>query len=41
MAPATYLAEDDLIWYQWEGRLWVLWRLDASAKRDAGEMNWE
>uniref|UniRef100_M0RAW8 Uncharacterized protein n=1 Tax=Rattus norvegicus TaxID=10116 RepID=M0RAW8_RAT len=30
MAPATYVAEDGLIWHQWEGRSLVLWRLDAS-----------
>ena len=29
MAPAAYLAEDCLIWHQWEGRPLVLWKLDA------------
>lgn len=29
MAPAEYVAEDYLIWYQWERRPVVLWRLDA------------
>ena len=24
MAPATYVAEDDLIWHQWEGKPLVL-----------------
>jgi hypothetical protein len=23
-APATYAAEDSLIWHQWDGRPWVL-----------------
>jgi hypothetical protein len=27
IAPAAYIAEDCLIWYQWKGRLLVLWRL--------------
>ena len=31
MAPDTYVAEDCLIWHQWEGRLLVLWRIDAPA----------
>ena len=31
----TYVAENCLIWYQWEGRHLVLWRLDAPEKRDA------
>ena len=35
MAPATYVAEDGLIWHQWEGRPMVLWRLDAPSKGDA------
>jgi hypothetical protein len=35
MASATYVAEDDLISHQWEGRPLVLWRLDAPAKGDA------
>jgi hypothetical protein len=29
MAPDMYVAENDLIWYQWEGRPLVLWRIDA------------
>jgi hypothetical protein len=35
MAPTKYVAEDDLIWHQWEGKLLVLWRLDAPEKGDA------
>jgi hypothetical protein len=31
MAPATYVADDCLIWHQWEGMHLVLWRLDAPA----------
>jgi hypothetical protein len=30
-----YVAEDGLIWYQWEGRPFVMWRLDSPAKGDA------
>jgi hypothetical protein len=29
MAPAACIAEDGLIWHQWEGRPLVLWRPDA------------
>ena len=29
MAPDTYVAEDGLIWHQWEERPLVLWRFDA------------
>ena len=28
MALATHIAEDYLIWYQWEGSPLVVWRLD-------------
>jgi hypothetical protein len=35
MALATYVAEDCLIWHQWEGRSLVLWRLDAPAQGNA------
>jgi hypothetical protein len=31
MAPATYVVENCLILHQWEGRLLVLWRLNAPA----------
>jgi hypothetical protein len=27
MAPSAYLAEDWLVWHQWDGRPLVLWRL--------------
>jgi hypothetical protein len=29
MAPATYVAEDGLIWHQWKGRSMVLWSGEA------------
>ena len=35
MAPATYVAEDCLVWPQLEGMDLVLWRLDAPEKGDA------
>ena len=35
MDPAAYVAEDYLIWYQWDGRLLVLWRIVAPLKGDA------
>jgi hypothetical protein len=41
MAIATYVAEDCLIWNQWEGRPLVLWKLDASAKGHARGMRQE
>ena len=28
---SSYIAEDGLIWHQWEGRPLVLWKLDAPA----------
>ena len=31
MAPVTYVAEDGLVWHQWEGRPLLLWRLNAPA----------
>ena len=34
MAPAAYVAEDYLIFCQWDGRLLVLWRIDAPLKCD-------
>jgi hypothetical protein len=34
MAPTTYVAEDCLIYHQWEGIHLVLWRLDAPEKGD-------
>lgn len=33
--PVAYISEDYLIWHLWEGKLLVLWRLDASTKGDA------
>ena len=35
MALTIYVAEDSLIWHQWEGEVLVLWRLDAPEKGDA------
>jgi hypothetical protein len=29
MAPATYVAEHGRVWYQWEERPLVLWRINA------------
>jgi hypothetical protein len=29
MAPDIYVAEDGLVWHQWEGRPLVLGKLDA------------
>jgi hypothetical protein len=42
IAPATYVAEDGLIWHQWEGRPLLLKRLHAPACGDAREIrqNW-
>jgi hypothetical protein len=37
----TYVAEDGLIWHQWEGRPLVLWRLDAPVYGDAREVRQE
>lgn len=41
MAPDTYVTEDHLIWYQWDGRCLVLWRIDALENGDAREMRQE
>ena len=41
MAPATYVAEDCLIWHQWKGRCLVLWKPDALEKLDARGLRWE
>jgi hypothetical protein len=38
MSPAVYVAEDCLIWHQWEGRCLVPWRLDSQGKGDAKEV---
>jgi hypothetical protein len=34
--PVAYVAEDGLIWLQWELRPLVLWRFVAPVKGDAG-----
>ena len=41
MTPATYVAQDGLIYYQWEEKPLVLWRLYASAQENARAMGWE
>lgn len=41
MAPAAYVAEDCLIWNQWEERPLILWRLDVPAQADATAVRWE
>lgn len=41
MAHAIYVAQDCLIWHQWEGICLVLWRLDTLEKDSArGEKVW-
>jgi hypothetical protein len=35
MVPAPYVAEDCLIWHQWEGSYLFLWSLVAQEKGDA------
>jgi hypothetical protein len=39
--PATYVAEDCLIWPQWEGMCLFLFRLEAPGKENAREVKWE
>ena len=41
MAPVTYVAEDGLVWHQWEGRPLLLWRLNAPAQGNARVVMWE
>jgi hypothetical protein len=41
VVPDTYVAEEYLIWHQWEGMYLVLWRLDAPEKGDARAVKWE
>ena len=36
MAPGTCVAEDCLVWPQWERVHFIVWKLDAPRKRDAG-----
>ena len=38
VAPVAYVAEDCLIWHQWEGRRFVLWRLNALEKENASRV---
>jgi len=38
VTPDIYVAEDCLVWPQWEGMHLVLWRLDAPEKGDAREV---
>ena len=40
VAPATYVAENCLVWTQWEWRLLVLWRLGATGKGCARRVRW-
>jgi hypothetical protein len=40
VVPTTYVAEDCLVWLQWEGMHLVLWNLYTLEKRDA-RMRWE
>jgi hypothetical protein len=40
MAPAIYVAEDGLIWHQWDWRPLVLWRFDARAVRQEWVGGW-
>jgi hypothetical protein len=39
--PTTYVAEDCLIWHQWEGKFLILWRLDGPEKGNARRLRWE
>jgi hypothetical protein len=39
--PDTYVAEDCLIWHQWEERHLVLWKLNAPVKEDARRVRQE
>jgi hypothetical protein len=41
MAPATYVPENCLIWHQWKGRCFVLWRLVVPGKKDGTGVRWE
>ena len=41
MALAAYVAEDGLIWHQWERQLLVLSMLDVSVKENAREVRQE
>jgi hypothetical protein len=37
ITPGTCIAEDCLVWPQWERICFILWKLDGPEKRDAGE----
>ena len=41
MAPNTYVAENYLVWSQWEGWHLVLWRFYAPEKVDTRGIRWE
>jgi hypothetical protein len=41
VAPTTYVAEDFLVWPQWEKGCLVLCRLDAPKKGDTRGVRWE
>ena len=41
ITPAAYAAEDGLIWYQWEERPLILWRLDALVQGNARALRQE
>lgn len=41
MSLSTYAAQDGLILHQWNGRYFVLWRIDASEKGDARSVRQE
>jgi hypothetical protein len=36
MALGTHVAEDCLVWPQWERMHLILWKVDTPGKRDAG-----
>ena len=36
VSPGTCVAEDCLVWPQWERMGLILWKLDAPGKGDAG-----
>jgi hypothetical protein len=39
MVPTIYVAEDCLVWPQWEGRSLALWKLKVPEKGDAKGVN--
>jgi hypothetical protein len=42
MAQGTCVAEDCLVWPEWERMYFILWKLDAPRKRNdgGGEVKW-